>query len=235
MLSYCPNNKQCLPSINVTSSPSGASAPGTTITWNIPSGTDHQYLLTCTGVGAYNQYISNSGSMFFSHNQNDYKLTYSISCSSSSSCSNCKESKTFVKKGNNNGNIGTKTDCQKTYLSYKAESLPNMSSTIKIICESPSNQQSNEYDYLKVHTYKIYKTPSGQTPTLVQSGSVTPGVSTINLPSDPGQYFEIRLYSNNCEYNLEHYIYKSYQGNGGLGQLIDAFSFQLFKSHVGGF
>jgi len=112
LLFSCSGSGQCLPVIDINASAPGSSTPGVTISWYIPSGNDHHFSLSCTGVSTYSQILTNSGSMFFSTNDSAYKLSYKLSCISSSSCANCKKSETFVKKANQtNGNIGSYNDC----------------------------------------------------------------------------------------------------------------------------
>lgn len=114
---------------------------------------------------------------------------------------------------------------------YKAEAQYYGSVSYTFTCTSSGYIQDNEYDYLKVDNYRIYKTPYGQPAQLLQSCSLIPDSTVIYCPSDPLVSYEIRLYGSNCEYSDEHYLYKSYQGNGGGGQLIDPYEFTEVKAH----
>jgi hypothetical protein len=91
LLSYCSGNGQCAPVIDIDATPPGATTPGVTISWTYPSGGDHHFTLKCSGLTTYTTTLTNSGSVFFNTNLNEYKLSYQLSCSSLSTCANLRD------------------------------------------------------------------------------------------------------------------------------------------------
>ncbi len=229
----CNGNGECLPVIDVQSMPPQSSTPGITIFWDITPSVDHQFYIKVSGLTNYNSTIINSGSMFFSTNEDSYKLLWEINCPHYE-CNACSSSGAYIKKSNEDeGSIGSFTDCQKEYLSYRPERSYHSRRIITIECVSPSWMEEDEDNYLKADEYKIFKKDYGQPPILETSGSFIADVTEIYLPNEPLQNYEVKLYSSDCEYSDdEHFLNKSYQGDGGSGyDLISPYVFQKNNAH----
>ena len=93
--SYCPGNKECIPVVVVQHFGSYSSTPGTLISWsgNIVDNCNFFTLeVKCKTIN-YNatHYIQPSGSIYLSHNLDEYTLDYKIGCSSDSRCDHSEE------------------------------------------------------------------------------------------------------------------------------------------------
>jgi hypothetical protein len=211
--SYCPGNKECIPVVVVQHFGSYSSTPGTLISWsgNIVDNCNFFTLeVKCKTIN-YNatHYIQPSGSIYLSHNLDEYTLDYKIGYSSDSRCVRCKEGATFVKKKNNNGQMGDYGDCQKRYMSYSVVPGP-YNSGFKLICTSPDYIKNNLNEYLAVDNYKIFTSNYGEQPQMVQQGTIIPDGSIIYHPCEPLKYYETRFYSSKCDHSEEHFIYGTY-------------------------
>lgn len=223
-LSQCSGTKDCLPIIDVFDTGSG-----TTITWgcNLYGHGCGQFLLTCTGIGSdINKYIEPVGTIYFSHSLTEYTFNYTVQCISDNTCRNCRDSKSFVKKANNHGEIGNLDDCQKEYLSYAVEQ-GKYGSGFKLVNRSSDKDINNKNDYLQVDSYEIYRTRYGYRPELEVSGSLIIDQS-YSCPEGVSEYYEIRFYSSACAHKEKHYLYLTYMATGSG---ISNPNLSTFKAH----
>lgn len=221
VMSYCSGFGACLPHVDVYHD-----VTGTVVSWN--GGSCNSYHLSCKGIGQDKQeYVGPSGIWYFNHSLDAYTLSYEICCTTDSRCSQCEQSRSFVKKKNNNGVLGSLTDCQKQYLSYSVE--PGLYGGFKLAMKSSWEQQQNTEDYLSVDSYQIYKSNYGTMPKLVASGTISPGMTISSFPNETLQYYEIRFFSKACEHSEEHYLYGTYQG--GFSQGLTLQNLNTFNAH----
>lgn len=225
---YCSGHGECLPTVNLYHHGKYSSTPGTTISWS-GNADSHSVTITIKGIGQNLTLVrGSSGSEYFSHHKTDYTATYSISCNSDSKCTGCRRSGSLIVI-DDTGKPSTSTEeCGKKYLGYEIRSAADGPSILR--CTSPSINIHNTKEYMPVNTYSIYTSNYGKPKEYIEGGRVIPDQTSLWLPNNPSQYYEIHFYNmSSCKKNSDHYVYGTYQG--GVTSSIQVFLYEKVHSN----
>ena len=217
---YCNGGNVCLPNVDIYGNDYSAE-----ISWSGPSNNDHRLSLTCSSSNGYiyrSSEVEPNGTWFFDFPEasDSYKITCTISCEELR-C-RCSNSITYNKPaGDNPGSIGSNRDCFKEYLSYRAEVGGQNGRDLTLYLEPQDYELlENTEKYMPINAMEIYKQGRDAFGNLQKVGggridsSTSPyEIKFTDLPTWPGEYYEVHLINTNCKYNEEHYMYFSYYGD----------------------